>query len=53
MYVHCRLLFGKAKMEREEIVQRIEAAAKALRTSGACAQWLAGADPLTAKVDLD
>ena len=32
------------RAHREEVVSRIERTAKALRASGACEQWLAGAD---------
>ena len=36
--------------EREEILQRIERAAAHFRASGATAAWLAGSDPLVARV---
>ena len=36
--------------EREEILQRIERAAAHFRASGAAAAWLAGSDPLVARV---
>ena len=39
-----------ARFERERIMLYIEHVALALRRSGAASRWLAGADPLVAKV---